>query len=299
VDEITAWRPHLVLPVDFPGFNLRLARRARARGQRVVYYIAPQVWAWRRERRPGIARAVDRLLVVFPFEEALFKEAGISTAFVGHPLLDHVGDGVEPDAVRKQLEVPDGAPLLALLPGSRSQEVRHILPSLCRGVRKLRFKGVQVAVSCAPGVSKDLYEETRHLGIARWDGRASDLTRASTAAFVASGTATLETGLGGTPLAVVYRTGFLNWHLARALVRIRTVGLVNIAAGGTRVPELLQGGLNPGRVHETARRILFDKTEREEQKQYLGTLRDRLGGEGAAQRAAEEVEKLLREEREA
>jgi lipid-A-disaccharide synthase len=285
--------PHVVIPVDYPGFNLRLARRARGQGARVAYYIAPQVWAWKRERRPGIARAVDRLLVVFPFEEPLFREAGISTTFVGHPLLDVRTEPEARAAVRARLGIDGDAPLLALLPGSRRQEVSHILPRLVAGVRPLQEEGVRVVVSRAPGLAADVFVPAANAGLPVAVLPAADVVRAADAALVASGTATLETGLTGTPLAVVYRTGRLNWHLARALVGIRTVGLVNIAAGGDRVPELLQDALTPSAIGATARRLLFDPAERAEQTAYLGTLKARLGGGGAAERAADAIVEML------
>ncbi len=290
-EEIERFDPHVVLPVDYPGFNLRLARRARARGKPVVYYIAPQVWAWRRERRPGIARAVDHLLVVFPFEEALFREAGIDATFVGHPLLDEELELPTREAVRERLGIAADAPLLALLPGSRAQEVRHILPPLVAGTKGL--SEARVAVSRAPGVPEALYAPAEAAGFPLWPGAGPALARAADAALVASGTATLETGLQGTPLCVVYRTGTVNWHLARALVKLRTVGLVNIAAGGARIPELLQGDLEPEGVAAVARRLLFDPAERAEQARYLAPLRERLGGGGAAERAAEVVAGVL------
>ncbi len=291
--EIDDWRPDLVLPVDYPGFNLRLARAARRRGRRVVYYIAPQVWAWRRERRPGIARAVDRLLVVFPFEEPLFREAGIDARFVGHPLLDEQERGVEPAELRTRLGIAPDRPLLALLPGSRPQEVSQILPRLLAGTAALAREGTAVVTSRAQGLPDRFFAGAGADGRFVWPGAAVALARAADAALVASGTATLETGLTGTPLGVVYRTGSLNWNLARALVRIRTVGLVNIAAGGNRVPELLQSALTDDRVDELARRLLFDAREREEQQHYLAPLRERLGGGGSAERAADAVAEML------
>jgi lipid-A-disaccharide synthase len=283
--EIESWKPHVVIPVDYPGFNLRLARRARARHIPVVYYIAPQVWAWRPERRPGIARAVDHLLVVFPFEEPLFREAGIRTTFVGHPLLDGTA-AVSRQAVREQLGISNEDHLLAILPGSRIQEIEANLPVLVEGVSELEAR---VVVSRAPAVPEHVYRAAKAQGLAVWDGSAGDLAGAADAALVASGTATLETGLRGTPLAVVYRTGSLNWHLAKALVKIRTIGLVNIAAGGHRVPELLQDQFTAERVAEVAGRLLFDPQEAAEQRRYLAQLREKLGGQGAAERAADAV----------
>jgi len=285
IADIEAWQPQVVIPVDYPGFNLRLGRRARARHIPVVYYIAPQVWAWRPERRPGIARAVDHLLVVFPFEEPLFREAGIRTTFVGHPLLDH-SSSLTRDAVRERLGISGVERLLALLPGSRVQEIEANLPVLAEGVSQLNAR---VVVSRAPSVPDRVYASLQTYGLALWDGSAGDLAGAADAALVASGTATLETGLRGTPMAVVYRTGSLNWHLAKALVKIRTVGLVNIAAGGRRIPELLQDQFTPERVAEVAKRLLFDPQEAVEQRAYLAALAEKLGGQGAAERAAEAV----------
>ena len=280
--DIEAWQPHVVIPVDYPGFNLRLARRARGRRIPVAYYIAPQVWAWRPERRPGIGRAVDHLLVVFPFEEPLFREAAIRTTFVGHPLLD--GTSSTPrQAVRERLGISNQERLLAILPGSRVQEIEANLPVLVDGVATLNAR---VVVSRAPAVPEPVYAVATTLGLALWEGSAGDLAGAADAALVASGTATLETGLRGTPLAVVYRTGSLNWHLAKALVKIRTIGLVNIAAGGHRVPELLQDQFTAQRVAEIAHRLLFDPNEAREQRAYLAQLAEKLGGQGAADRAA-------------
>ena len=247
--EIETWRPDVVIPVDYPGFNLRLARRARERGHRVAYYIAPQVWAWRRERRPGIARAVDRLLVVFPFEEPLFREAGIDAVFVGHPLLD-ASDALPPvDDVRRRVGAAPEAPLLALLPGSRVQEVRAILPRLLAGARVLRDEGAIVAVSRAPGLPDRLFARAQAAGFPIYGDAAAGLARAADAALVASGTATLETGLLGTPLAVVYRTSAFNWTLARALVKVRTVGL-----GQHRGGWAARARTPPGRSQRRARR---------------------------------------------
>ena len=194
------------------------------------------------------------------------------------------------DDVRATLRVHSEERLLALLPGSRPQEVGAILPVLAGGAILLRSrKPVHVVVSRAPSIPEIAYTGAREKGLVLWDGSAGDLAGAADAALVASGTATLETGLRGTPLGVVYRTGAVNWHLARALIKIRTIGLVNIAAGGHRVPELLQGNLTPENVALLAEKLLFDPVEAGEQRAYLSGLAARLGGSGAAARAAEAV----------
>jgi lipid-A-disaccharide synthase len=237
---------------------------------------------------------VDHLLVVFPFEEPLFRSAGIDAVFVGHPLLDSHAERTEPRALRDELGIGSASPILALLPGSRPQEVSRILPVLVSGVGPLASRGVRAVASRAPGLSAGLFRVAEEAGIPVWTRDAVSLVDACRAALVASGTATLEAGLLRRPLAVVYRTHPMNWQLARRLVRLRTVGLVNIAAGGDRVPELLQGNLAPERVREVAERLLFDPRERAEQEAYLAPLRERLGGVGgAAERAAEVVARIL------
>ena len=281
---LDTWRPHAVLLVDYPGFNQRLGRAAKDRGIPVLYYIAPQVWAWKKDRRPGLARCLDHLLAVFPFEPPLFEEAGIRTTFVGHPLLDAEPADPPGPAFSKSKRV-------ALLPGSRRQEVASLLPVLVEAVETLGDPEVEAVVSRHPQVDPDLYAPARQAGLPLWDGPIRGLLEAADASVVASGTATLEAGLAGKPMAVVYRTGWFNWQLARRLVRLRTVALVNIAAGGARVPELLQGDCTPGRVADVMGRLLDDERERIEQEAYLKDLRHRLGSPGAAERVANIVRK--------
>ena len=236
--------PDVFIPLDFPDFNLRAAAHARAARVPVLWYISPQIWAWRPGRIKTLKERVDRMVVVFPFEEELYRAAGVPVEFVGHPLLEHPPRVRDRDAVRAALGVPAGRPLVALLPGSRRQEVRRILPPLADAGRRLRREGrASVAVSRAAGLPEELYREilADPAGdLPLWEGPAAELAGAADLAVVASGTATLETGLTGTPLVVVYRMGALNWEIARRLVRLPRIGLVNIAAGEDVAPELLQ-----------------------------------------------------------
>ncbi|NNF08105.1 MAG: lipid-A-disaccharide synthase [Candidatus Eisenbacteria bacterium] len=288
VSEIEQRRPDLILLADYPGFNLRLARAVKHLGIPVVLYVAPQVWAWRKDRRPGIAQVIDHLMVIFPFEEALFQGFPMKVSFVGHPLLDHAAE-TQP-GFREALQIPREQKVLALLPGSRPSEVRALLPMLLEGTQVLAREGVVRVVSRAPGAPEECFEGINaHV----WEGNLASLVAHADAAMVASGTATLETGLHGTPLAVVYKVGLLNWLLARLLVKKQPIGLVNIAGQSDLIPELIQGDLTAENIDRVARNLLFDQTTREEQRAYLSNLSQKLGGEGAAANAAKVVASYL------
>ncbi|NOT33954.1 MAG: lipid-A-disaccharide synthase [Candidatus Eisenbacteria bacterium] len=284
-----ASRPDAVVLVDYPGFNLRLGPELKARGAKVFYYIAPQVWAWHPERAREMARWVDALAVVFPFEEAIFRNAGVRVTYVGHPLLDDLHAEVSPDELRRSLGIPDTARLLGLLPGSRRQELaRHLAPLLetARELQRSRAD-LHAVVACAPGMRDD--PALRGASGPRLhviEGRTHAIQQAATACAVASGTATLETALFATPLVVLYRTGWLNYLLARRLVTIGRIGLPNIVAGEDVVPELVQDALTPERLMALLVPWLDDPTQRAACVQRLARVRERLGHGGAAQGAA-------------
>jgi lipid-A-disaccharide synthase len=290
-------RPGLFIPIDYPDFNIRLAARARKAGVPVMYYISPQIWAWRARRVRTLARLVDRMVVVFPFEVPIYEAAGVPVTFVGHPLLDHPRERAPRAEVRARLGVADEAPFVAFLPGSRNQEVRRILPPLAGAARLLVDAGVAVAVSRAPSVDRGEFEAALAAGgfpsLPVWDGPAADLAAAADVAVVTSGTATLETGLTGTPPVVVYRMAPLTWWIAKRLVRVDHVGLVNIAAGKRIAPELLQDDVTPERVAAVVRELLADPARRAAMRADLAALPERLGGPGAAARAADVALSIL------
>jgi lipid-A-disaccharide synthase len=281
--------PHAVVLVDYPGFNLRLGPQLKRRGARVFYYIAPQVWAWHPERAQAMAHWVDRLAVVFPFEEPLFREAGVPTAFVGHPLMDDLAPEVEEAVFRAELGAAPGRRVLGLLPGSRAQELaRHLEPML--GAARLLMRerpDVIAALPLAPGLEPRGLAAVERAGVRVVRGRVHAVQAYATACAVASGTATLETALFGTPLAVVYRTGWLNYAVARRLVRLPRIGLPNIVAGAEVAPELIQGALTAERLAATLAPWLDDPAARAERRRGLAVVRERLGGPGASRRAAE------------
>ena len=285
----------LVIPIDYPGFNLPLAAYAHRLRVPVLYYIAPQVWAWHPERAREMARWVDRLAVVFPFEEPLFRDAGVPTRWVGHPLLDGFAPEVDEAAWRATLGIAPGARVLGLLPGSRAGEIERHQGVLLAAAEILRSERPDLAavVALPPRTTGGAPEiERTGNGIA-----VRGLTRATqafaTACAVASGTATLETALFGTPLAVIFRTGRLNWELGRRLVKLRRIGLPNIVAGEDVAPELLQDDFTPQNLAGTLAPWLDDPARRAAQKETLARVRAKLGGPGASDRAAEWLREMV------
>jgi lipid-A-disaccharide synthase len=236
----------LVIPIDYPGFNLRLARHAKRRGMPVLYYIAPQVWAWHRSRMKQLARDTDRLAVILPFEEAIFREEGARVVFVGHPLVDQPPAVLPRAELLRPLGLDPAQPVLALFPGSRSQEVRRqaaVFAAAAAAVRA-RMPQVQPVLAASAAVPAALYDA---VPVARTPDGWSLLHHAQ-AALVKSGTSTLQAALAGTPLVVTYRAHPLTFFLARHLVQVPHVGLVNLVAGERIAPELLQEDATPERL---------------------------------------------------
>jgi len=294
--EVDRRRPALAVLVDFPDFNLRLAKELKARGLEVVYYISPQVWAWRRGRVKAIARLVDRMLVLFPFEVDFYRGHGVDVVHVGHPLVDEVP--VLPQGWDQ--DEPAGGPYrVALLPGSRTSEVEALLPTLLEAVRKLASRlPIEAEIIKAPTISRELLEE--HVELSGLPVRivAEDRFTAVASAHLAlcaSGTATLEVGLLGTPMIMVYRLAIWTYLLAKLMVHLPNVSLVNLVLGRRVVPELIQGDANPERIAAEAARLLTDAGARNEMRAGLAEVRGRLGQGGASGRAAAEVAAMLGE----
>jgi len=234
--------PDTVVLVDFPDFNIPLARAAKRAGRRVVYYVSPQVWAWRRRRIGKIAERVDRVLVLFPFEETIYREHGVDAHFIGHPLAADVAAAESRDAVRRRYGLDGARPLIALLPGSRNKEVRAILPVMLDAARILADKA-SFAVAAASSVDCGLIEElVRASGadIAIATDDTYNLVAASEAVAVTSGTATVECALLGVPMVVLYRMSALSYRIARWLVRVQHIAMPNIILNDRVVPELVQ-----------------------------------------------------------
>ncbi|MYI07706.1 MAG: lipid-A-disaccharide synthase, partial [Gemmatimonadetes bacterium] len=290
---IESGRVDLVVPVNYPGFNLRITERSKAAGVPVVYYIAPQVWAWRAGRAAQLARAADRICVILPFEKAVFEEAGARVEFVGHPLLDREEEVPGRESFCRAAGLDPGRRILALLPGSRRQEVRrHLRVFLDAGAKaRERYPDLQVAVAEADGVDLRLPPGA----VARVVPRARALLAHAHAAVVKSGTSTLEAALAGVPFVVAYRTHPWTFALARRLVRVEHVALANLVAGRRVVPEFLQDAVTAGGLAGALVPLIGDGPERRRVLAGLGETRERLGGTGASRRVVRIAAEVLEE----
>jgi lipid-A-disaccharide synthase len=291
-------RPTCAILVDIPDFNLRLAAKLKALGIPVAYYVSPMIWAWRRGRVKIIRQRVDRMLCILPFEEAFYRDSGVDARYVGSPVVEQIPAPDSPKAFRQRLGLAVEAPTLALLPGSRMSEIRRLLPSMVSAAKQLAAgrPGLQIVVPVAPTIPREEVAsrfEGSGLSPRFVNGRAPEVVGASDAAIVASGTAVLEAGLMQRPLVVVYRVSLVTYLVGRMMLKVAHVALVNLLAGRRLVPELLQGAMTPERIAAEIRRVWDPGPPREEMLRGLEEVRAKLGGPGAAERAAEAVLELL------
>ena len=294
---LRAGQPDLAVFIDFPEFNLRLARVAKRAGVPVFYYIGPQVWAWRRGRIRTVARRVDALALVFPFEPPLYASCCRAVEFVGHPLLDRVRVTRSREDSLARYGLDPRRPVVALLPGSRRKEIRYVLPRLLDAAARLRReRGCQFVLALAPTVEAAQVEQEiarRQVEIRIVANDTYNLIHAADLALVASGTATLETALLERPMVIVYRLSPVTYGVARLLVGVPHIGIPNIVAGHAVVPELVQGLATGERIAAAAKGILDDPAGRRRMVGELAAIRGHLGPGGAATRAAEIACRLL------
>ena len=292
-------RPDALVLIDFPDFNFRLAPLVKRLGVPVIYYISPQIWAWRPKRLETIRRIADRVLVIFPFEESIYRERGVPVEFVGHPLVDlatPAGDrrgflaahGLSPDAAT-----------IAILPGSRPNEVSRILPELVAAAERIAatVAGAQFVVARAPHLDDALFDvlRNRSLRAAIVEGDADMVLASADVALTASGTATVQTALHDTPMVIVYRVSPLTYRLLRRLVKVDAIGMVNLIAGERIVPELVQDAFTAEAVAAEAVSMLTDPARVAAVRSGLAKVRARLGGPGASHRAAEAILRVVKE----
>jgi lipid-A-disaccharide synthase len=287
-----------VVFIDHPGLNMRFAYFAKAAGLRVVYYIAPQIWAWAPWRIRWIKQRIDHVLVILPFEKPLYDEAGVPCTFVGHPILDAVADRYDRRELRSRFGFPDDERVIALLPGSRAHEVQVLVPILIEAAEKLarrepKTKFILAQASTIPDNLLQPLMGRSPVPIALVKEQATEVMALSDLVLVASGTATLQAAVVGTPMVLFYRTTPLTFWFAnvvvRFVIRVKWIGLVNLVAGRTVVPELIQSAATGQRLYEEALRILDDRSAYDEMKRDLAKVRAALGEPGASARAAEAV----------
>lgn len=286
-------RVGLVILLDYPGFNMRVAEAAHAAGVPVLYYITPQVWAWGADRLPKLARWVSRAAVILPFEEALLRQHGVNATFVGHPLLDRVGELPSPADARATLGLDPDRPVLAVFPGSRRSEIqRHMGPFMATAREVVRRRPeVQVIVSAAPGIRFD--PSACPFPVVR--DASFTVLRAATAGLLKSGTTTLEAAVAGLPHVIAYRTSPLSYAIARRVVKIPHIGLVNVVAERAVSREFVQDAIVPARVADALAPLLEpDSAERQAALAGLAEVRARLGTPGASARAAAFARELVR-----
>ena len=285
-------KPEVVVLIDYPGFNLRFARKAKEHGVKVLYYISPQVWAWNKRRVKKMKRVVDKMDVVFPFEVDIYTQENIDVEFVGHPLAETLHSSRSRESFFQKHKFNVSNKLLGLFPGSRPQEIKDILPTLVAAASKLqRIHSVQVGIGVAPNLSLDLYNRfTRgDSSITLIENGTYDLMEHSDAIIVASGTATLESGWFGTPMVVVYRTSPVTFFIGRLLVNVPHIGLVNIVAGKPVVPEFVQHEMNPENLVNSVSRILQDEAYAQAMRAELSIVKKKLGAPGASGRVADGI----------
>lgn len=290
-------RPDVFVAIDFPDFNFRVAKRVKRLGIPVIYYIPPQLWAWRAGRMRALRKFADRVLVIFPFEEDLYRRAGIPVEFVGHPLVDLARTATSRGEFLPHLGLNPAAPIVALLPGSRPNEVERVLPVLWQTAIRIgeSVPHVQFVVARAPHLDDRLFQNVPSVGErqpAIVTAHTDDVLAAADVVVTASGTATVQTAIHGAPMVVVYKLSPLTYAIGRRFVRVSTYAMANLIAGRMIVPELIQDACTPEAVASEVLRYLTDPSHAARTRAALAEVRQRLGPGGASARAASAILEL-------
>ncbi|MBQ3738767.1 MAG: lipid-A-disaccharide synthase [Bacteroidales bacterium] len=286
--DLLEYQPDAVVLVDYPGFNLRIAQFAHDKGMKVFYYVSPQVWAWKRRRVKKIKRSVDQMIVILPFEEAFYRRYGVNVNYVGHPLLDELAklDTSNRSVFLRRNNLGEKREVIALLPGSRSQEVKRMLGIMLKVVP--HFPNYQFVVAGVSSLDKKMYKSIiGNADVTLVENQTYELLQNSSAAVVASGTATLETALLAVPEVVCYKANGLSYRIAKSLVKVNYISLVNLVMEKEVVKELIQNELTEENIVKELERLLHDGKRQRRLLEDYDELRDRLGNVGASERAAE------------
>lgn len=293
-EDIEKFNPDVLVLVDYPGFNLRIAEWAKEKGIRVVYYISPQVWAWKQGRVHKIKKIVDQMFVILPFEKPFYKKFGFDVEYLGHPLLDEIEkysfDETFESNFRKENNLDD-RPIIALLPGSRKQEVRKKLPVMLEAAKD--FPDYQLVVAGAPSLDGEFYQSVTQEKAKFVFGKTYELLACSKTAMVTSGTATLETALLKVPQVVCYKSSAISYSIAKRLVKVDYISLVNLIMEREVVRELIQGECTPEKISEELKKILTYEDYHNEIMRNYEELAQKLGGGGASERIARSLLKEL------
>lgn len=309
VDAIKKWRPAVVVLIDYPDFNIKVAKMAKSLGIKILYYVSPQVWAWRKGRVKKIASLVDRMAVILPFEEEIYRKAGVACEFVGHPIVDEIKacdiNFTSTEEYRVSLGLDPKRPIISLLPGSRPHELKRLLPLMVDVVREFRNdpeidsgKHYQFCVPFTLNVDDRQYspylEALRQEGVVIKKGESVRVLAASEMAVIASGTATLQAAFLEVPMVVIYKLSPLTYLLGRLIVDVKHISLVNLLSGKTVVPELLQNRANPRDIVKELKRIMFDTLYKESMLNHCRLIKEHFWDKSASRRVAEIVAEIAK-----
>lgn len=292
--KIDETKPDAVILIDYPGFNLRLARELKKRKIKVIYYISPQVWAWKKNRVYFIQKYVDHMLVLFPFEQKFYAQFGVNVSFVGHPLVDTVYATMDKYSFLQSQNLDPEQYTIALLPGSRQKEIERLLPVMLDAASQIHkdFPNIQFLIVQAPTIERgtiESYTKNKPVSLCIVGQNTYNCVHAADFCVVASGTATLETALLHKPMVIVYKTSFFTWLLAKMFVRIPYIGLVNVVAGKQIVPECVQNNATGLRIADQIRQIMTNEIRLADMKSELSKVKSLLGSTNASERAAREI----------
>ena len=289
-------QPKMAVLIDYPGFNLRLAPKLKKRGVKIFYYISPQIWAWGEKRVNKIRNSVDMMATIFEFEKDIYEKAAIPVKWVGHPLIDTVKISLTEEEFRHKADLEDNDILIGLFPGSREQEVKKILPEMLSALKVIKDKNIKGVISRSPALDESVYREIidRYgINVTVLEGINYELMAYAKMNIVCSGTATLECAIIGTPMVVVYKTSFVTYCIARNLVKIPDIGLVNVVAGKRIVPELIQNDCTAENIADITMKYLEDDKYYRLVKEQLSHIKSKLGDSGAAKKAAVAAVELM------
>lgn len=284
--------------IDYPGFNLSLAKKLKKMNVKIIYYISPQIWAWGAGRLNKIKRIVDKMLVVFPFEEQLYKHAGVEVELVGHPLLERIDEFnfLDRDELNRKFNLDNIKDILLILPGSRQNEVKKIFPETIKAATKVADEfDLQIVVACASNIDESVFgrlSATNNYKVIK--KFTYDLLKHSKLGIIKSGTSTLEAGLFNLPMVIVYKTNYLTYLIGKNIIKLDYIGLVNIVLGKKVVPELIQNGVSSETIYNECKNILSDRQVYFSIKNDLNPLKEKLGSKGASEKAAKIIYDCLK-----
>jgi len=289
---------HIIM-IDYPGFNLNFAKKIKPFGVKVLYYVSPQVWAWGKRRIKKMKNLVRKMFVVFSFEEKIYKDEGIDVEFVGHPILDRINgyNFLSKENFFESCNLDTAKDILLILPGSRKFEVEKIFPACIEAALRLKKEfNLQIVVAGAASIDEKLFAGISPLSEYKIiKNKNYELMKYSKVGIIKSGTSTLESGLFGLPMVIVYKTSLLTYFISKSLVRLKNIGMANIISGENVVTELIQHNVNPNSIYNEVKKILSDGDLFDSIKRKLSSIKIKLGSEGAAKRTAQSIYSLLNE----